>query len=112
MSKNAEKEGLERIEVDIEDPHSSIVRTAAFTGRWLVRPSEDDAIDGYIYSVALTGRGRIAVWISRMFDPGQLYDFDDLDEMESCKLFTIPEVVIADARGALTGSTPVVELDI
>jgi hypothetical protein len=32
--------------------------------------------------------------------------------MESCKLFTIPEVVIADARGALTGSTPVVELDI
>jgi post-segregation antitoxin (ccd killing protein) len=99
----------ERIEWTIEDA-SGNVRTVAFAGRWLVRPDEDTQINGITYGVALTARGRIAVmYEGRGGEGAGLSDFDDLDDVAAAGC---PDMLIADARGALTGTTPVLELDI
>jgi hypothetical protein len=104
------QEKMERIEVDVEDPKSSFVRTMAFRGRWLVEPSDEDAVEGCTYGVALTGRGRIAVWTAPFDGFAELEDFDNIDQMERSSQY--PDVVVADARAALSGTTPVVELNI
>ena len=98
----------ERIEVDVQDQMGT-VRTLAFQGRWLVEPNEDEIIDWNMYGLALTGRGRIAVWWGAPGDPATFRDFDTLEEAEAQG---VPSIVIADARAILTHSTPVVELDI
>lgn len=101
----------ERIEVDVEDHRTGEIRTLAFQGHWLVEPEQDDGLDeGQMIGVALTARGRIAVWWGPRGDAGSFCDFDTLEEAESLDL---PEAVMHYARLALGGSsTSVVELDI
>jgi uncharacterized protein with GYD domain len=101
----------ERIEVDVEDHRTGEVRTLAFQGHWLVEPKEDPALEhGHMIGVALTARGRIAVWWGRRGDPGSFCDFDTIEEAESLDL---PEAVMRYARSALGGgSSSLVELDI
>ncbi len=100
----------ERIEVDVEDHRTGQVRTLAFQGQWLVEPRDDPALDrGQVIGVALTARGRIAVWWGPRGEPGSFYDFDTIEEADSLDL---PEAVMRYARSALGGSQPVVELDI
>lgn len=101
----------ERIEVDVEDHRSGEIRTLAFQGHWLVEPKQDPGLDeGQMIGVALTARGRIAVWWGPRGDAGSFCDFDTLEEAESLDL---PEAVIRCARLALGASTAsVVELDI
>ena len=100
----------ERIEVDVEDHRTGEVRTLAFQGQWLVEPKQDQALDrDQLLGVALTARGRIAVWWGPRGEPGSFYDFDTLEEAESLDL---PEAVMRYARSALGGTPSVVELDI
>jgi hypothetical protein len=101
----------ERIEVDVEDHRTGEVRTLAFHGQWLVEPKADPALDhDQMIGVALTARGRIAVWWGPRGEPGSFCDFDTIEEAESLDL---PEAVMRYARSALgTGTVSVVELDI
>jgi hypothetical protein len=103
---------MERIEVDLPD------RVVAFTGRWLVAPDrtetrtgEEGYDSGTYWGVALTGRGRIAVYTNHcnMDDRGHLSDYDDLDGAEADG---VPRDIIALARGELLGEVPVMVLDI
>lgn len=105
-------ENMERIEVDVWDPNSGPMRKVAFTGRWLVEPSEDEAIGGCVYGVALTARGRIAVWSENDKYGAGLDHFDDVEEMEDFERGVYPKVLVADVRAALSGTTAVLELDI
>jgi hypothetical protein len=99
---------MERIEVDVVDRRGGI-RTKAFTGRWLVDDVDEEDGVGFC-SVALTGRGRIAVYSGHVKDEDwRLSVYDDLDDAEAAGE---SKEAIADARGALTGENPVVELDI
>jgi uncharacterized protein with GYD domain len=101
----------ERIEVDVEDHRTGELRTLAFQGHWLVEPKQDPALEeGQLIGVALTARGRIAVWWGPRGDAGSFCDFDTIEEAESLDL---PEAVMRCARLALGGtSDPIVELDI
>jgi uncharacterized protein with GYD domain len=101
----------ERIEVDVEDHRSGELRTLAFQGHWLVEPAPDPGLDdGQMIGVALTARGRIAVWWGRRGDAGSFCDFDTIEEAESLDL---PEAVMRCARLALgASSSSIVELDI
>jgi hypothetical protein len=108
---------MKRIEVDVEDRNGD-VHTVAFTGRWLVSSDSDhgqtdeaghDA--GTRWGIALTGRGRYAVYSvgGRGTGNGHLADYDDLD---AAWLDGVPRDITAFALGELTGEVPVVELDI
>ena len=107
---------MERIEVDVEDAHGSL-RTLAFTGRWLVAPDSDatrTAEPGYdagaYWGIALTAKGRIAVYTAHCNrDGGFLSDYDDLPGAEADR---VPADMIAEAIAELTGTVPVIELDI
>jgi hypothetical protein len=112
------QQDMERIEVDVADGHGGL-RTLAFTGRWLVVPdsaetraSEEDGVGydaGLYWGVALTKRGRIAVYVAHCnHDGGSLFHFDTLDEAAD----DLPMSIMADARGELSGTVPVMELDI
>ena len=101
----------ERIEVDVEDHRTGEVRTLAFQGHWLVEPKEDPGLDrDQLVGVALTARGRIAVWWGPRGEAGSFCDFDTIEEAESLDL---PDAVMRYARAALGGGgSSVVELDI
>ena len=107
---------MERIEVDVEDAHGA-ERTLAFTGRWLVAPDSDetrtgeDGFDsGYYWGVALTARGRIAVYAAHCNNGGgHLDNYDDLDDALAAGH---PADIIALALGELSGDVPVLEMDI
>jgi uncharacterized protein with GYD domain len=101
----------ERIEVDVEDHRTGQIRTLAFQGHWLVEPKQDPALEeGQMIGVALTARGRIAVWWGPRGDAGSFCDFDTIEEAESLDL---PDTVMRYARLALgASSSSIVELDI
>jgi uncharacterized protein with GYD domain len=101
----------DRIEVDVEDHRTGQVRTLGFQGHWLVEPKEDPALErDQMIGVALTARGRIAVWWGQRGRPGSFCDFDTIEEAESLDL---PEPVMRYARSALGGGgASTIELDI
>ena len=75
-----------------------------FRGRWLVEPDPDKTQagleEGAYWGVALTKRGRIAVYRAHVNDewPASLSDYDTLDNAIADDL---PEEIIARARKAL-----------
>ena len=108
-------ENVERIEVEIEGPQG--VRVVRFLGRWLIEPEPDETRSttpgtdaGVYWGVALTKRGRIAVYSAHCNrGQGSLHDYDWLDDAEEDG---VPPDILGDARAALLGETPVSELDI
>lgn len=77
--------------------------TVGFTGRWLVEPDPDEtragSDAGAYWGVALTGRGRIAVFVDHVNGrfPAELNDYDDLDAAEADG---VPEEILAQAAAA------------
>lgn len=98
---------LEEITVEVGEP----ARAVTFTGRWLVAPSSeatrggDDA--GAYWGVALTKRGRIAVFMAHVNErwPAELTDHNSLDDAG------LPENIHAIAAAEL-GQDYVQKLDI
>ena len=91
--------------------------TRVFEGRWLVHPDEDETRAegpewdaGAYYGVALTARGRIAVYASHVNEmwPAVLTDWDDLDDVPADML---PDN-IRQLAGAELGENSVIRLDI
>lgn len=94
---------MEQITVEVGDDYS---RTEGFFGRWLVEPdsdgtrtSEEGSDTGTYWGVALTKRGRIAVYAAHCNHrfPGRLVDYDDIDGAAG----DLPEDILADAKAAL-----------
>jgi hypothetical protein len=103
---------MEKITVDVGDP----ALTVGFTGRWLVEPdmeltrtSEDGYDNGAYWGIALTRRGRIAVFTGHVNDrwPASLKDYDSLDQAAA----HLPADIIARAASEL-GETRVLWRDI
>lgn len=74
---------MEEITVDVGEPSSAV----GFTGRWVVEPDADETRTdepgydaGAYWGVALTRRGRIAVFTAHCNDawPASLHDYDSL----------------------------------
>jgi hypothetical protein len=91
------REGMEKITVEVGEPSV----TVGFTGRWLVHPDPDqtrtieEGFDaGAYYGLALTRRGRIAVYTAHCNDrwPAVLADYDSLDAAAAA---TVPADLIA-----------------
>jgi hypothetical protein len=110
--------GMEEIQVEIGDPRDvGATLTASFIGRWLVAPDEDETrtrmVDKYdagaYWGVALTKRGRIAVYTVHCNDrwPAELHDYDTLDDAAD----HLPEDILAMAKSEL-GEEYVIRLDI
>jgi len=125
--KSTEDTEFERIELDTEDSFTNIIRTVRFMGRWLVEPDrlETVGVDGGVWGIALTQRGRVAVWrhIDDSGHPrfGEIHDYNSLEvaerttsDMGSSEFGgeAIPATVLADARAILTGTVSVMDLDI
>ena len=108
-------ENVERIEVEIEGPRG--VRVVRFFGQWLIEPDPDETRSitpgtdpGVYWGVALTQRGRIAVYSAHVNrGGGELHDYYSLEEAE---YVGVPPDIIAEANGTLLTETPVYELDI
>jgi hypothetical protein len=104
-------ENAEMIVVEIEDANE-VRRDVEFRGHWLLEPEVDetranDFTDaGAYWGVALTGRGRIAVYIAHCNDAWgpRLMDYDTLDDAHND---SIPADIIARAAEALGDTTPV-----
>jgi hypothetical protein len=88
------------IRVEIGDPNIPV----EFDGMWLVEPDRDETRtgeDGYdagaYYGVALTGRGRIAVYIAHINErwAARLEDFDSFDQAASV---TPPDILALAAK--------------
>jgi hypothetical protein len=107
--------GMDEIQLEIGDPRDAgATLTTSFIGRWLVEPDEDETRTtmagrdaGAYWGVALTRRGRIAVYTAHVNDgwPAQLRDYDTLDDAD------LPEDILAMAKNAL-GEEYVIRLDI
>jgi hypothetical protein len=78
-------------------------RAIGFVGRWLVKPDANDSATGpdagAYWGVALTKRGRVAVFAAHRTGrhPARLDDYDDLDEAAR----EVPTDIIARAAAAL-----------
>lgn len=103
---------MEEIAVEVGEPSL----TVAFTGRWLVDPDPDETRTGETgydagayWGIALTGRGRIAVFTAHCNDgwPTSLRDYDNLDQAAA----RVPADIIARAAAEL-GETRVLWRDI
>lgn len=103
---------LERITVQVGEQSL----TVGFEGRWLVYPDPDHSRTreeshdaATYYGVALTARGRIAVYSAHVNDwrPAELMDFDSLDDAED----HVPPDILARAAAEL-GEERVVWRDI
>jgi len=103
---------MDEITIDVGEPRL----TVGFTGRWLVDPDADDtrtAEPGYdagaYWGIALTKRGRIAVFTAHCNDrrPASLHDYDNLDQAAA----HVPADIIAMAAAEL-GETRVLWRDI
>jgi hypothetical protein len=85
-----------------------------FQGRWLIEPDTDNtragSEEGTYWGVALTKRGRIAIYRAHVEDewPASLSDYDTLDHAIADDL---PEEIIAMAKEAL-GKAEVIWRDI
>ncbi len=77
----------ERIVVNVGGPYDTIVEKA-FHGTWLLPPDEDETRGGSdagaYWGVALTRRGRIAVYVAHCNEnwPAKLTVYDSLDEAQ------------------------------
>lgn len=107
------KDDTETITVDVgtEERH----QTKAFEGRWLVpysddsRTDEDNYLAGACWGIALTKRGKFAVFATNSYgEPGSLTVYDSLDDAETDGH---PSDLIAQAAGEL-GQERVTWLDI
>ena len=105
---------MERIEVEVGE--GATAYTAAFVGKWLVAPDEDDTRAaappwdaGAYYGIALTRRHRIAVYVAHVNErwPAALNDYDSLDDVEG----DVPPELLAMAARELGDDRPVL-LDI
>lgn len=103
---------MEEITVEVGEPSL----TVGFTGRWLVDPDPDETRTGETgydagayWGVALTKRGRIAVFTAHCNDgwPAHLDDYDSLDQAAA----HVPADIIARAAAEL-GETRVLWRDI
>ena len=101
---------MEEITIEVGEPAVDI----AFTGRWLVQPDPDETRGGSdagaYWGVALTRRGRIAVYTAHCNDrwPAVLQDYDGLDQAADAD---VPDHIIALAARELGEKRPV-RLDI
>lgn len=98
-----EDEGMEEITVEVGEP----AVTVGFTGRWLLEPERDETRTGEagydggaFWGVALTKRGRIAVYTAHCNErwPATLNDYDSLDDAERNG---VPADIAAIAAGGL-----------
>lgn len=111
---------MERIEVEMwrgdADEAFAERYELAFTGRWLLEPDPEETRTterghhdaGAYWGVALTAKGKIAVYVAHCndgFAPG-FHVYDDLGQFKNQNY---PQDIIDQATAALTGS---VELDI
>lgn len=102
--------GMEEITVDVGER----ALTVGFTGRWLVDPDPDETRGGSnagaYWGIALTRRGRIAVYTAHVNDrwPAVLQDYDSLDRAANDD---VPEHLIVLAAAEL-GEKRVLRLDI
>lgn len=102
---------MEKITVNVGDPSLTI----GFTGRWLLEPdsgktrtSDEGWDNGVFWGVALTQRGRIAVFAEHCSSgAGRLDDYDNLDQASA----RVPADIIARAAASL-GETRVLWRDI
>lgn len=94
---------MEEITVEVGDPNL----TVGFTGRWLVEPDADETRTdetgfdaGAYWGVALTKRGRVAVFTAHCNDgwPASLQDYDSLDQAANDRM---PADIIARAAAEL-----------
>jgi Post-segregation antitoxin CcdA len=101
---------MEKITVEVGEPSLTI----GFTGRWLVEPDPDETRGGSdagaYWGVALTQRGRIAVYVAHVNDgwPASLNDYPSLDAAANDN---VPEEIIVRAAAEL-GKTRVLWRDI
>ena len=102
--------GMEEITVAVGDPSLTI----GFTGRWLVYPDPEETRGGNdagaFWGVALTARGRIAVYAAHVNEawPAVLEDYDSLDLAADDD---VPDHIIALAAAEL-GEQRVLRRDI
>jgi len=103
---------MKEITVEVGEPSL----TVGFTGRWLVDPDPDETRTGEAgydagayWGVALTKRGRIAVFTAHCNDgwPANLRDYDSLDQAAA----DVPADIVARAAAEL-GETRVLWRDI
>jgi hypothetical protein len=105
-----QERGMDKITVEVGQPSL----TVGFTGRWLVEPDPDSTRGGNdagaYWGVALTQRGRIAVYVAHVNErwPASLNDYDSLDAAANAD---VPEEIIALAASEL-GETRVIWRDI
>ena len=101
---------MQEITVEVGEP----ALTVGFTGRWLVDPDPDETRGGSntsaYWGIALTRRGRIAVYTAHVNDgwPAVLRDYDSLDRAADDG---VPEHLIILAAAEL-GEQRVLRLDI
>ena len=101
--------GMKTLTVHVGEAHAA----SSFTGRWLLDPDADRADNPrrhFYYGVALTGRGRIAVFTASddLETPNDLRDYDNLNKAARDG---IPAAIVSRAAAAL-GEHPVVWRDI
>ncbi len=99
---------MERIEVECKSPISGRIYTEAFIGRWLIEPRPSKGLEPcYEWGVALTKRGRIALYvIDGKHNLRSLLDFDDFEHTEA------PRDILEHAQAALGDERIVIERDI
>jgi hypothetical protein len=102
--------GMQEITVEVGEPQL----TVGFTGRWLLTPDPDEtrggSDTGAYWGVALTARGRIAVYTAHVNEmwPALLKDYDGLDQAAGDD---VPDHIIALAAAEL-GEQRVLRRDI
>lgn len=90
--------GMSEITVEVGDPPAKV----GFIGRWLIEPDPGrHTLGGMYYGVALTQRGRIAVYAAHAARAlrAALNDFDSLSEAE--KSGALPSEAASVAAGRL-----------
>jgi hypothetical protein len=101
---------MEKITVEVGEPSL----TVGFTGRWLVYPDPDETRfgddAGAYWGVALTQRGRIAVYVAHVND-GWAASLNDYSGLDAAAGDDVPEEIIARAAAEL-GETRVLWRDI
>lgn len=105
-----DQQGMEEIVLDVGRPPVRV----GFIGRWLLAPDREAARHnpaGMYFGIAVTKRGRIAVYAAHATGaiPPTLDDFDSLDEAEAAG---IPTSVTAVAAGGLAPTERVLWRDI
>lgn len=102
--------GMEEITVEVGDPPVKV----GFVGRWLLEPDREKTQtgDGGLYwGVALTKRGRIAVYTAHAANVLAPF-MRDYDSLDHAKRAEVPASIIAIAAGGLATEERVIWRDI